>query len=317
MKKVVVIVLSWNKKKSVIEVLESLKKSATTDIRMCILVVDNGSTDDSPNVIREYINKSKDKKGGITWELITNSNNLGFVEGNNIGISHALQNGYDYVVLLNDDAIVGKDCISSLVRAAQMDTNIGAVSPKIYFFKGFEFHKSRYSKSDLGKVIWYAGGKIDWDNVYGTNNGVDKVDKGQFEKIVDTDFATGCCVLLTKEAIEKCGMLNTNYYMYLEDADISRRFIKNGFRVIYYPKAKVWHKVAQSSGIGSELNDYFITRNRMLFGITYARFRTKVALVRESIRLVMSGRKWQKRGIIDFYVGRFGVGSWNHQNRLK
>jgi len=79
---------------------------------------------------------------------------------------------------------------------------------------------------------------------------------------------------------------------------------------LYTPKTKIWHKVARSSGIGSDLNDYFITRNRLLFGIRYTKFRTKFALVRESFKLLLTGRRWQKIGVRDFYLGRFGKGSW-------
>ena len=79
---------------------------------------------------------------------------------------------------------------------------------------------------------------------------------------------------------------------------------------MFAPKAKVWHKVAQSSGIGSGLNDYFITRNRLLFGFKYASARARFALMRESFRLLFFGRKWQKIGAKDFYFNKFYKGSW-------
>ena len=96
----------------------------------------------------------------------------------------------------------------------------------------------------------------------------------------------------------------------MEDSDLSERIKKAGFKVMYSPRGRLWHKVSQGSGIGSELNDYFITRNRMLFGMTYAKLRTKFALFRESIKLLLIGRKWQKIGIRDYYLGKFGKGSW-------
>ena len=98
--------------------------------------------------------------------------------------------------------------------------------------------------------------------------------------------------------------------MYFEDTDLSQRLKLAGKKIVYDPSGVIWHKVAQSSGIGSNLNDYFTTRNRMLFGMKYASFRTKIALLRESVRLLISGRKYQKQGIKDFYLGRFGKGSW-------
>jgi hypothetical protein len=115
---------------------------------------------------------------------------------------------------------------------------------------------------------------------------------------------------LRSEALKNAGLFEEKYFMYLEDADLSQRLKRKGWEVLYTPKAEIWHKVAQSSGIGSDLNDYFITRNRLLFGMRYAALRTKFALIRESIRLLLTGRKWQKTGIRDFYLGRFGRGSW-------
>ena len=86
---------------------------------------------------------------------------------------------------------------------------------------------------------------------------------------------------------------------------------KKGFKVIFAPQAKVWHFNASSSQVGGNLHDYFISRNRLLFGLQYAPFRTRLALVKESIKLRIKGRQWQKKGVRDFYLGRFGKGSWH------
>ena len=83
-------------------------------------------------------------------------------------------------------------------------------------------------------------------------------------------------------------------------------------KILYNPKAILWHKNAGSvGGSGSSLQDYYITRNRMVFGIKYAPLRSKISLIRESLRLLLIGRAWQKRGIADFYLGRFGKGTFN------
>ena len=210
---------------------------------------------------------------------------------------------------MNNDLILQKDIVLKLVSFIDKNPKVGVASPKMYFAKGYEFHK-RYKDSELGRVIWYAGGDIDWNNVYGSNHGVDAVDTGQFDKVVDTDFATGCCMFVRKEVLKKVGLFDKRYFAYLEDADLSQKAKKAGYRVLYAPPAKLWHKVSQSSGIGSNLNDYFITRNRMIFGLSYASLRTKLALIRESLRLLAKGRKWQKIAIRDFYLGRFEKGSW-------
>jgi len=304
MTKVFVIILNWNQADLTLECLESVSKLDTLGYQLNVVVIDNGSTDDSLKKLSKF-------------KTIHNSTNLGFAAGNNVGIKYALAQGTDYIMILNNDTIVHPNLVSNLLNSAK-DSKVGAISPMIYFAKGFEFHKDRYKKNDLGKVIWYGGGKMDWKNVYGSARSVDKVDKqslplrgkGQFKKPEDTDFATGTCMFLSAKAIEEVGMFDEKYFMYYEDTDLSMRLKKAGYRVLFDPKGVVWHKVAQSSGIGSELNDYYTTRNRMFFGMKYASLRTKFALARESIKLLLNGRKWQRTGTKDYYLGNFGRGSW-------
>jgi len=295
---VAVIILSWNGKKDVLETIQSLKKSNQTGFKMEIFLIDNGSADGTPEAA---------EKLNIKVRKLTK--NFGFAKGNNIGMREAVKDGFDYIALLNGDTLVDKDLVRNIFLAHQKITNAGAISPKIYFAKGFEYH-NKYKPSELGRVIWYAGGVIDWKNVYGSNRGVDKVDYGQFDKTSETDFATGCFVMYKKEALKEVGLFNEKYFAYLEDVDLSQRMEKAGWKVLYSPKGFMWHKVSRSSGIGSQHNDYYLTRNRMLFGLTYAQLRTKFALIRESIKLLLIGRKWQRFGIMDYYLGRFGKGSW-------
>jgi GT2 family glycosyltransferase len=151
---------------------------------------------------------------------------------------------------------------------------------------------------------------MDWKNIYGSNRGVDEVDKGQFDETTETDFATGCFVMYKRKALEEVGLYDKRFYLYMEDADHAQRMKAAGWKILYSGRGCLWHKVSQSSGIGSELNDYYLTRNRMLFGLKYASLRTKFALIRESLRLLVNGRKWQKIGIRDYYLGKFGKGSW-------
>jgi len=294
--KVFVVILNWNRAKDTIDALVSVSNLTIKDYKLDVIVIDNASSDNS---LREITSKTqKLTRKLITFHIIKNKENLGFAAGNNVGLMYALKNKADFVMTLNNDTVVHPDLLIRLIEAARRNPDLGSASPKIYFAKGFEFHKDRYIKTDLGEVLWYGGGDIDWANVYGKTRGVDEVDKGQYDKVEETDFATGAC------------MFDEKYFMYYEDTDLSLRIKKNGFKLFYIPQAIVWHKVAQSSGIGSELNDYFITRNRLLFGMKYAKIRSRFALYRESLRLLSSGRKWQKKGVIDFYLGRFGKGSW-------
>jgi len=303
-----IVVLNWNGGKDTIECLQSLEKLSTKGFTLSILLVDNGSSIKSIRAIKEYISGCKKK-----IKLIENGKNLGFTGGNNIGMKHAIKDGADYIMLLNNDTLVDKDLIKGLIDTFKLFEHVGMVSPKIYFAKGYEF-KKQYTKNELGKVIWYAGGNMDWENIYGSNNGVDEVDKGQFDKVAETDFATGACSFINVKALKETGYFDEKYFMYLEDADLSQRMKKKGWKVLYSPKGFLWHRVAQSSGIGSNLNDYFITRNRLLFGLRYAKLRTKIALIKESVKFLLKGRKWQKIGVRDFYLKRFGKGSWKFNN---
>jgi len=295
-----VIILNWNRKEDTVECLKSIRKLQITNYKLQILVVDNGSTDGSVDAFR----KIKDVV------LIENKKNLGFAEGNNVGIKHAIKNGADYVLVLNNDTILDKDMLVQLIKAAEKYRDGGVFCPKIYFAKGFEFHKGKYKKSDPGKVIWAAGGQIDWDNVYGTNRGVDEVDHGQYERVEKIDFASGACVLYRVDALKRAGLFNDSYFMYIEDLELSTRMAKKGWKTYYIPKAVLWHKVAQSSAIGSSLNDYFITRNRMLFGMKYAPLRARFALLREALKFLLYGRNWQRIGVIDYITGNLWKGSW-------
>lgn len=302
--KVFIVILTWNQLKLTKEMLINIGRVETKGLKLEAIVVDNGSKDGTQEALRDY------KLPNMPFKLIENPENLGFAEGNNVGIKDALKKGANYVILMNNDIIVPQDLIVQLIKVTEKDKKIGLLAPKMYFAKGYEFHKDRYSEKDLGKVIWYAGGIIDWDNVYSSHRGVDEVDKGQYENQVDTDYVNGACALIRSDVIKDIGFLDKKLFLYWEDADLSERARKAGWQVVYTPKTYIWHKVAQASGIGSNLNDYFLTRNRMVFGMRYARPRTKLALIRESLRLLVSGRKWQKIGVRDFYLGRFGKGSW-------
>ncbi len=300
MKKIFVIILNWNRKKDTLECLKSLARLNAIDFDLKTVIIDNASSDDSVKVLSKLKNLT----------LIENKDNFGFAQGNNVGIKYALKRGADYVLVLNNDTEFDKDLLVQLIKAAEKYKSGGAFSPKIYFAKGYEFHKNRYKRAELGKVLWAAGGEIDWKNVYGKNIGVDEVDHGQYGKTREIDFASGACVLYRSDTLRKVGLYDERYFTYYEDVELSTRMAKKGWKIYYVPEAILWHKVAQSSGIGSSLNDYFITRNRMLFGMKYASLRARFALAREAIRFLLKGRVWQRNGIIDYISGNLWKGSW-------
>ncbi|MCX8008994.1 MAG: glycosyltransferase family 2 protein, partial [Patescibacteria group bacterium] len=174
-----IIILNWNGKNDTLRCLESIAGLTKKNCRVDVYIVDNGSTDDSVKAI-QHVYK--------TIHLIQNKENKGFAEGNNIGMRHAIKNGTEYIWLLNNDTIVEKNSLIELLSVFN-DSNVGIASSKIYFMKGHEFHHDRYKSHEKGKVIWYAGGIIDWNNVYGFHNGVDEVDVGQYDQECETEYA--------------------------------------------------------------------------------------------------------------------------------
>jgi GT2 family glycosyltransferase len=303
MVKVAIVILNWNGKKDTMECLKSLRKLNTKDYSLAVIVVDNASTDGS---IQDF----KKVTGFDDFQVIENNENIGFAAGNNVGIKKALNDSADFIVLLNNDTVVKEDLIDKFLEASEKHKRAGILTPKIYFYPGYEFHKERYTKTEVGRVIWYAGGVIDWDNVYASNYGVDDTDIGQYSKELEYEFATGACMFVKREVFEKAGMFDERYYLYLEDTEFSQRVKHAGWKIIFVPDAVLWHKVSQSSAIGGGLNDYFITRNRLLFGMRFAPSKTKRALLKEAAKLAIRGREWQKRGARDFFMRRFKKGSW-------
>ncbi len=290
---VAIILVNWNGKKDTLACLESLTKlktqSASWRTKLKTYVVDNGSTDNSVVAI---------KKNFSDVEVIEVGENLGFAGGNNVGIRRALEWGADYIWLLNNDTVVDHNALDALLGAF-VDKSVGVAGSKIYFASGHEFHKELYSKENLGHVLWYAGGLIDWQNMYASHRGVDEVDKGQNDKIAETPFITGCSMMIKKQVFEKIGLLDEKFFAYLEDLDFCLRAKQMGYKLVYKPQSILWHKNAGSSGVGSALHEYYMTRNRLIVGMRYAPVRTKIALIREGIRFIFSGPPIRRKAILD------------------
>lgn len=305
MKSVFISLINFNGRDNTLNCLSQIDLIVHPDFEVTVIVIDNNS--------EEKFEIPDNFLKNIPLVFIKNDKNLGFAQGHNVGINYALSNGADYVVILNNDVFIDKNFINELYMTAQKDNKNGIIVPKIYFAKGYEYHKDRYEKDDLGRVIWYSGGEMDWANVIGVHKGVDEVDRGQYDVESETEYATGCCMLISRSVFEKAGYFDKKYFLYYEDNDLSQRAKRSEFKILYNPKSVIWHKNAGSAGgSGSPLQDYYITRNRLLFGSRYAPLRAKFALFRESLKMVANGRKWQKKGVRDFYLRRFGKGSYRN-----
>lgn len=241
--KISIIILNWNGLDDTVECLESLKRITYSNYE--VVVVDNGSEGNDAEALRErfedYIH------------LIENDRNYGFAEGNNIGMRYALQSSNpDYVLLLNNDTVVDPGFLSELVQVAESTPSIGIVGPKICFY-----HEPN--------MIQAAGGQISWWTGQESLVGCGQVDRGQFDEMREVDWVIGCALLIKHETIKEIGLLHAGYFAYLEETDWCARCGKAGYRVVYAPEAKLWHKRRLAVGRIDKLRLYYRTRNKFLF----------------------------------------------------
>ncbi len=294
-----IILVNYNTDEYTIDCLDSLLKINSTGFKHTIIVVDNAST--KPFVLPKRLINSK-------IDLIRSESNLGFTGGNNMGIYYGIEKyNSDYVLLLNNDTTVDPNFLKELVDHAENNPKAGVTTSKIYFTKGREFHINSYNKSELGKVFWYAGGSIDWDNLVAYHRGVDEVDRGHFDDQIECDFATGCSLMIKREVLEKVGTLDKKYFLYMEDVDYSVRVLKAGYEIHFVPKSIIWHKNAGSTGgSGSPLQEYYQTRNTLLFTFKHGGFKQMVTAVRLIIGFLLNGNSRHRLAVYHLLTARFG-----------
>lgn len=223
--RVAIIVLTWNGKALTLACLESLMSLDYGAVR--IIVVDNGSADGTAEAVRGAY--------GNRVTLVENPANLGFSRGNNAGIRRALEDGAELVLLLNNDTTVDPALVRSLVEAILSSEDIGIAGPKIYYA----------SPPDR---IWFAGGEISLARGVSRHIGIRERDRGQYDEIRDVDYVTGCALMARREVFEAVGDLDPIFAAYYEDADFCMRARRAGFRVVYVPAGRVWHKISASTG---------------------------------------------------------------------
>jgi len=264
-KKLAVITVNYQNYAVTEEFIECFKKMNSPDFKVFISDL---------SVKRQIISHQK-------WLEVILSENKGYARGVNVGIERALSQGYNQFVVMNNDTRVEKDFINTVQKS--LNTHPRAlVSGKIYYEAGYEYHTTRYKKQELGHVLWYAGGLVDWKNAYTTHRGVDEVDQGRYDLFEKTEFITGCLMLFDKAVIDAVGPWDERYFLYYEDADWCERAKRKNISLYYDPTVVIWHKNAQSTGgAGSSVHKRYQEKNRLIFGLKYAPFRTKIHLVKD------------------------------------
>jgi GT2 family glycosyltransferase len=216
-----------------------------------IIVVHNGSENIA---LREALSPASQH---IT-KVIDTEKNLGFARGNNIGIRQALNDGAEYVLLINDDTEVAPDFLTKLIKAAEEQQGAGMLGPKIYLY-------------DQPKKIWFAGASFDKKTCEITTTGYSQFDKSKSSELIESDYVTGCALLVKKEVIEKIGMLDERFFLYWEDVDWGLRCIRAGYKNLIVTYSHIWHKASTSSGgVNSLPRIYHKARSRLYMAKIYA-----------------------------------------------
>lgn len=235
------VVLNWNDAEHTIKCVESLNKVEYSSLE--IVVVDNGSTDDSVERLHSQFDNI----------LIVPSNyNRGFAGGMNLGISESLERGADYIWILNNDVLIDDPgVLSDLVTELRNKPDIGILSPFI----------REYPNTDK---IWFEAGRIDLtDGDVGHIN----ITRDDFNnRIVETDYVPFCGPLIRTDLIREIGLLPEDYFLYYEDADYCQSVREHGYRICTVLSSHICHEAnASSGGTFDPIFSYYRSRNRFLF----------------------------------------------------
>jgi len=216
--RVSVVTLNWNSKDDTLECVASLKKLNYPAYD--IIVVDNGSADGSVSALRA-------SHPDIT--VIENGKNLGYGAGFDVGLAYAFAHGAEYCLILNNDTVIDPEALTELLKMALQDERIGFVSGKVYW----------YGKPN---TLQTTGRYNDPVMLIGPHVGTGEVDHGQYDQVRDYDFVDDVFLLVRRQVYEQVGGYDPLFFLYFEETDWCARVRRAGFRIVYTPGAKIWHK---------------------------------------------------------------------------
>jgi GT2 family glycosyltransferase len=251
-----IIILNWNGLKDTIECLESIKKIDYPNYE--VIVVDNGSTDGSPEKIKRLFPEVI---------LIKNKENRGFAGGNNVGIKHAVKNGAVYLWLLNNDAVIEPSALTKLVKSGEESPKIGILTPIIYYHAAplrAQFYGSFFDNKNFSLI--------------------DPQDLTRVRKLKEKKLSIwGTAMLIKRKVIDSVGYLDEKYFAYWEDTEYSHRALNAGFENKVEPSAKVFHKSHIEDGREKFPPHYYyyMVRNKYFFWNGNTRGLRKVVFLRK------------------------------------
>jgi GT2 family glycosyltransferase len=239
--KVYVVIPNWNGEDHIVECLNSLSEQTQP---LKIIVVDNGSSDDSVNIIKD---------GFPSVEVLEFPDNAGFAGGVNRGIKEALKQGAQYIALFNNDAIADKNWLRNLVNGAEKTPKAGIITGK--FMRMDKKHLDSTGENYSTWAMPFPRGR-------------NQEDTGQLDTPEYVFGASGGASLYKARMLKEIGLFDEEFFAYFEDVDISYRAQMAGWRVWYEPKAVAYHHIGATSSKLGNFTRYHATKN---FYMTYAK----------------------------------------------
>lgn len=236
-----VVIPNWNGADMITHCLRSLERQS---VKHRVVVVENGSSDDSVSIIRKEFPE-------VT--LLEFPDNAGFAGGVNRGIRFALEQGAKYIALFNNDAVADKDWLKSLVTEAKNHPEAGIITGKLL----------RTDKKHLDSTG-------DFYTIWGLPfpRGRNQQDKGWYDEAEEVFGASGGASLYRAKMLEEIGLFDEDFFAYYEDVDVSFRAQMAGWKVRYVPAALAYHGVG---GTSSKMGDFARHHSAKNFLLLYAR----------------------------------------------
>jgi len=249
--RVSIIILNWNSLKDTSECLESLQQMDYSNYE--VIVVDNGSEGDDVSILRERF--------GDYIHIIENEKNYGFAEGSNIGIRYAFQSSNpDYILLLNGDTVVDADFLMQLVKVAESSDSIGAVQSKL-------IRKDNPDIIDSAGQAIYADGSVE-------DIGIESHDDGRFDTVHEIFGPCAAAALYRSSVLRSIGSFDERFFVTKEDVDLSWRMRLHGYRALFVPGSRVYHKRSITRSISpvtsfADVRAYYGRKNCLCLVIKY------------------------------------------------
>ena len=255
-KLVSVIIVNWNGREHLQACLGSLETISYPNFE--VVVVDNGSTDDSVEFIKEFTSSRVKELNNslinnslinnkLVIKLIQNKKNLGFAKANNVGFKEAKG---EYILLLNNDTKVTPEFLTKLVSVMEKDKKIGVVQPKIVFMDSGKLQAGGAFLTNTGFLYHFGFGK--------------NPDNKKYNQPMEIFSANGSCLLVKREVIEKVGLFDPDFFCYFEETDFCWRVWLAGYKILYIPKAMIYHKGSQTARrLKSDFVNFHSFKNRI------------------------------------------------------